>query len=146
MSYILSSLARKKIIGWNEKVFTEEDFSQICEAEKVSVVEWKIKPRGEYLIHEGFPFIVLRPNLKSRWRSWVCWHELAHHFLHYPGHYLFNQSNARKVDFEANFVASVALIPTKLVLSLTFSEIAEEYNYPNRLIELRKQIYDYYKI
>ncbi len=146
MSFILSSLAKKKIVGWNQKIFTEENFYQICEAEKVSVVEWKIKPRGEYLIHEGFPFIILRPNLNPQWRSWVCWHELAHHFLHSPGHYLFNRSNARKVDFEANFVASIALIPTFLTKTKTMAEIIEEYNYPIRLIELRKQIYDYYKI
>ena len=146
MSFILSSLARKKIVGWNYRVFTEDDFYNICGKEKIRITESPIKSRGEYVIYKNVSFIILRTNLKSTWRTWVCWHELAHHFLHSPGHYLFNHSTARKVDFEANFVSSVALIPTKLVENLTLSEIAEEYNYPLRLIDFRKQIYDYYKI
>lgn len=146
MSYILSSLIKKKVIGWNKQIFSEDDALALCRDQGVRVVFDNISSRGEYTVYKKISFIILRENLNNQWRPWVLWHELAHHFLHYPGHYLFNQSSARKVDFEANFVASVALIPTKLVETMTFGEIVAEYNYPKKLIEIRKQIYDHYKI
>lgn len=146
MSHILTSLIKKRIPQWNEKVFTEEDFYSICIQEKICVIESKIRSNGEYLIHNTVPCIVLKKNLDKSWRSWVAWHELGHYFLHHPGRYHFNYAAARKSDFEANFLASVALIPSYLTKSLTYAELIEEYNYPEKLIVFRKQIYDYYKI
>lgn len=146
MSYILSNLVKKKVVGWNKRVFSEEDARNICRELGVQIVVDNIDARGEYIVYKKISFIILKKSLNNHWRAWVLWHELGHHLLHYPGHYLFNQGSTRKADFEANYIASIALIPTFLVKTKTLSEIIEEYNYPKKLIETRKLIYDYFKI
>jgi Zn-dependent peptidase ImmA (M78 family) len=146
MSYILTSIAEKKIDYWNEKVFTERDFFELCRRESIRVIEGDFVARGEYKVYKKWPFILLRRRLPAAMRIWIQWHELAHHFLHYPGSYLFDPSAARKVDFEANFVASIALIPTKLMEDRGLEEIATEFNYPKKLIEIRRRIAEHYRI
>lgn len=146
MSYILTSIAQKKIDNWNKRVFTEQDFYDLCRRESVRVIEGDFVARGEYKVYKKWPFILLRRRLPSSMRIWIQWHELAHHFLHYPGSYLFDPGAARKVDFEANFLASVALIPTGLIETMGLDEIALEFNYPKKMIEIRRHIMENYRI
>lgn len=146
MSYILTSLAKKKIQGWNEIALNYDDGERLCHELGVRLLHEEIQSRGEYTVYKKIPFIILRKNLKPKWKSWVIWHELSHHFLHYPGTYLFTASSARKADFEANYVASIALLPTEIVQQFSATEIIEEYGYPKELIKVRKLIYDNYLI
>lgn len=146
MSYILTSIAQKKIENWNKKVFDEQDFYDLCRRESIRVIEGDFAARGEYKVYKKWPFIMLRKRLPAAMRVWIEWHELAHHFLHYPGSYLFDPSAARKVDFEANFVASVALIPTSLMETASLAEIGAEFNYPEKLLEIRQRVAEHYRI
>jgi Zn-dependent peptidase ImmA (M78 family) len=146
MSFILQSLVEKKFPQWNQFVCSEETARELCFEEKVRVVEAQIRARGEYLIYRQVPFIIIKNNLPSKWRAWVLWHELAHHWLHHPGNYKFHKTVIRKFDFEANFVAAIALIPTMLLELMTLEEIAAEFNYPTELLEVRRKIYEYYRI
>lgn len=156
MSFILSQILKKKVFEWNEKVFTEDDITNICKVEKVRIFEdHSLKPKGEYTIHEGVPFILLRPNLKREMRLWVGAHELGHHLIHYPVPHRFSKGTKRRMDREANFFAAIALIPTKIIeekllteisVETALGEIMEEFAYPIDLILIRKDIYDTYKI
>jgi Zn-dependent peptidase ImmA (M78 family) len=145
MSVILTSLIQKRFPEWNQLVCDEETARRICRAERVRIREAKIRARGEYLIYKKSPFIVLKENLPREWRAWVIWHELAHHWLHYPGNYRFHKDVVRKLDFEANFVAAISLIPTFLLENRTVDEIIAEYNYPKELKPVREFIAEYYR-
>lgn len=146
MSYILSQIIRKKLLDWNKKVFTYEDFEFICEREKVCIVVLNNREKGEYCFRYEQPVILIKDKLKTNEKTWVAFHELGHHFLHYPAPHRFSRGTFRKMDREANYFAAIALIPTYLVKSLTLDEILEDYNYPNELIKIRKEIYEEYKI
>jgi Zn-dependent peptidase ImmA (M78 family) len=140
MSQILCSLISKKLPDWNTRVFTEDDALTICRAEGVCVSEQDIRSRGEYLMYKDAPFIVVKRALRRNWRAWVIWHELGHHWLHYPGPHAFSRHTRRKMDWQANFVAAIALIPTVLWESSTPADIMVEYGYPKELLKLRAAI------
>lgn len=142
MSVILTSLVRKQLPDWNVRVFNEEDALTICRAGKVRVTEQQIRSRGEYLIYKEIPFIILKTGLKSNWRAWILWHELGHHWLHYPGSHAFSRHTRRKMDWQANYVAALALVPTVLWESASPAEIMADYGYPKELLKLRGVIYD----
>lgn len=126
---------------------TDDDLSALCEREKVEIAEnGSFKFKGEYVIYDAIPFILLRPDLKREMKLWVGLHEFGHHLLHYPVNHRFSKGIVRKMDREANFFAAIALMPTWLIASKTLGEIIEEYNYPKQLIRIRKEIYDTYKI
>ncbi len=147
MAFILSQLIKKKLPQWNEKVFGADDLDKLSQSMKVPIiVNETAKAKGEYLLIEDAPLILLKPKLKPAEKLWVAFHEVGHHLLHYPVPHKFSKSLQRRMDREANFFAAIALIPTWMVESKTFGEIAEEYNYPKDLILVRKEIYDTYKI
>ena len=147
MAFIISQLIKKKLPEWNTRVFDADDLDRLTQSMKLPIIESATaKAKGEYLIIEKLPVILLKPKLKSAEKLWVCYHELGHHLLHYPVSHKFSKSFQRRMDGEANFFAAVALIPTYLVESKTLGEIMEEYNYPKELISIRKVIYENYKI
>lgn len=147
MAFILSQIIKKKLPEWNAKIFNEEDIYQMSDKMRLPIIENKIaKAKGEYLIIDDNPMIILKPKLKTGDRIWVLFHEFGHHLLHYPVPHKFSKGLQRRMDREANFFAVIALIPTPLVESKTLGEIMEEYGYPKDLILIRKEIYEAYKI
>lgn len=140
MSHILSQIIKRKLPEWNEVVFNESLAQLACERLLVRVAEWNIRARGEYLIENGVPFILLRKGLSERMRLWVWLHELGHHLLHYPATHRFSKSTHTRMDREANFFAAIALMPTSLCRIMTPAEIAAEYNYPDEIIEIRREV------
>lgn len=145
MSFILEQILTRRVPEWNKRVLTFDDFYLICEKEKLAVVEDEnLKCKGEYGIYKNKPYIALKKQLKEPMKLWVGLHELGHHILHYPVNHRFSRSTLRRMDREANFFAAVALMPRFLVNSKTFGEIVEEYNYPNEIVYIRKDICDAY--
>jgi hypothetical protein len=59
---------------------------------------------------------------------------------------LFDKRYKTKADFEANFIAAIGAITLEMVMTKLPSEIQEEYGYPKELTDLRKWIYDNYRI
>ena len=146
MKYILAQIIKKKLPEWNEKIFGEDDLYELSKRFKVLIIENAIaKSKGEYLVIDNMPTILLKPNLKKE-KLWIGMHEIGHHLLHYPVNHKFSRSTTNKMDRQANFFAAIALITTKTVESKTLGEIMEEYNYPKELILIRKEIYEECKI
>ena len=102
--------------------------------------------RGEYTIFGKQPFILVRKELKRPDKLWVGLHEFGHHLLHYPVNHKFSKSVVKRMDREANYFAAIAMMPTWMVESMTFEEIRGEYNYPHRLILIRREIIEAYRI
>lgn len=147
MSVIFTSLVQKKLAEWNHRVLSEDDAFAAVAGEPVRIhTDAPIRWRGEYLIYRETPTILIKKNLSSRWRLWVLWHELAHYWLHQPGHYKFHKTIVRKFDFEANFVAAIAMMPTYLVQRYSIDELIYEFNYPKEIKFVREFIASYYKI
>lgn len=148
MSFILNSILKKKVPVWNDLIFNEDAVDHLIQILELPIVEDEnAKAKGEYCVDDdGFSFIILKPNLKNPLKVWIILHEIGHHLLHHPVPHKFSKGTKRKMDWQANYFAAIALIPTKLVESKTFGEIEEEYNYPKALINLRKRIYDIHRI
>ena len=146
MSHILSQLIKQKLPEWNEIIISEDRFLAACERLRVRIVEWPIRSRGEYIVEDGLPLILLRKGLDDRLRHWVGVHELGHHLLHYPATHRFSKSIHSRMDREANFFAAIALMPTELCRVMTPGEIAGEYDYPKEIIEIRRKISENYQI
>src|ERR1043165_2547607 len=107
---MLYRFARKNLPGWNKRILTERDFYRFCVRQGVSVVEAVTDALGRYVVYKGKPFIIHDPSLQSGLKLWVLWHEAGHHLLHTPEPQYFDKISLNRFDFEANFIASIALI------------------------------------
>ena len=142
----LHLVAQKAFPHWNKRVVTERDVRRVCHNKGVRIVEGKTGVSGLYVVYRGVPFIVIDPDLGWPLCLWVLLHELAHHLLHVPGLQFFDNRFESKADYEANFIAAVALMPLDLIKRLTFAEIQDEYGYPSELMWFRKEIYEQFGI
>lgn len=139
MHFVLDRLAR--IYGWNERVFGEEDFDRICEAEGVFVLEFDVDSYGTYSLVNGSPTIIINPRVLPRSRLWVYAHEVGHSLLHYGSPCAFTYGGLSKAERQADLVAACALIPRALLEHSTPWEIHDDYRYPIELCELRQRFY-----
>lgn len=157
MSLILSQIIKIKYPSWNEFALTLEDFDWLSQKTLVPIIEDPdCDGKGEYIIlDDGQPVITIKPNLKNKDKIWVIAHEFGHHFLHYPVPHKFSKGLKKRMDREANFFAAVALVPTFLIkerltifdtIDQTLGSLNEELNYPKELIQIRKDIYEAYRI
>lgn len=131
--------------GWNERVFTQDDFDDFCGLYGI-VVEYRDAGfPGMYTVRRKTPIIVVSPYVLPRARSFVKFHELGHHWMHNVGcHFTYN--SRRRIEREADLIAACALIPRPLLESATPGEIHDEYRYPMELCYLRQQFYADLKI
>lgn len=151
MSFILSRIIKKKLPDWNERIFTAADLDWLCPKVEVRIIERdSFRLRGEYTVEEKnkrkYSFILIKKTLKLKDKLWIAYHEIGHHLLHHPVPHKFSKSLVKKMDREANYFAAIALMPTKLIAEKNFGEIFEEFGYPKKLIEIRKEIWEAYRI
>lgn len=125
---------------WNARVHTTSDFFNLCDRHEIIYAETDlIACAGEYRVYRGFSFILINPYAEASYQQWVRFHELAHFCLrHRIGH--FNPRTTRKLDWEANIISSVALVPRILLDRYKFSEIREFYDYPEELLYVRLEV------
>jgi Zn-dependent peptidase ImmA (M78 family) len=132
---------------WNERVHTEKDGDLYCQKRGAIKIETDlIDDLGEYRVQRGHPIILLHSFVTDNYRNWVFLHECGHDLFHSPLSCKFSHHVRRKIEFEANVVAAVALIPVGILRTKTLWEIQDEYLYPRKLILLRKYIWDNYKV
>lgn len=144
MSVILTSLIRKRLPDWNQRVLGMKDFEQICHAERVLFLESiGRKHKGEFIPYANRNIIILRAGLNEGERRWVAFHELGHYFLHAAAHQ-FSRSAHRRMDREANIFAAIALLPTQLIKN--DEQLALDGYYPAEFIKIRHEIYKEYGI
>lgn len=120
---ILHLLAQKAFPYWNKRAITERDIRRYCKKKGIQIVEGKFGAAGLHTPYGGYSFIVIDPDLKGVMRLWVLLHELAHFLLHAPGIQLFDRSYESKMDYEANFVAAVGMIPLSWVQTKSFADL-----------------------
>lgn len=130
---------------WNRRVLTDDDFHRFCVSEGVSAFECPMQIPGAYCIYDGSPVIFINRDQPASQKLFVKFHELAHHWLHYPGVQFFLDTHT-KVETEANIVAACALIPVTLLTVKSESEIIDEYGYSSELINIRSEIYRTWRI
>lgn len=140
MPTMLAKIIRKKLPVWNTRILGYGDMPELCRMAKCGFIEVPAKFRGEYKIIGETPIIVIRDDLKNELRSWVALHELGHHLLHYPASHTFSRGVYCKADFQANFFAAVALMPTLMCREMTAAEIIAHYDYPKEIVEIRLRI------
>lgn len=111
-------------LGVNNRCLTEADFSIICEAEGIEIIETNGK-FSWYMTVEGQPFIVLPRRKRGLKRLFAAFHELAHHFRHSghaPNQVFFHGLAHNKDEIEADAFATVCLCPKFAVASYDFLE------------------------
>lgn len=139
-------LLRNSPPEWNVKVLTEDDFCYYCNLARITVREMPLNSLpGMYLICEGQPCIFLDEDLRGADRLFTSFHEYAHYLLHPPRVRFFHGYDDVTED-EADAFAICALIPKTVLAHYWPSEIAELYGYPPSLIELRREVFDKWKI
>lgn len=123
------SLEKLLRYGFNKRFLTEKDFYAICEQENITVLEMEVST-SFYMCVSGESFIVIKKKLKGLRRVFSMFHELAHHFLHGAN----RATNAfyfglleSKVEFEADALATIALVPKFALYSYDFLE-----DHPNK--------------
>lgn len=127
--------------GWNKRAFTEEDFYYFCKINGVIVFEGSRGFPGEYFIRRDIPIILIHPKLKGMVKTWVAFHELAHHWLHVPS--AFGYALKTKEDIQADAIATPMLIPMSLLKEPGLFSLWEQ-GYPSSLLERRKLIFERY--
>ena len=140
MRLVLARLAR---FGWNRRVLTADDFYEICERERIEVIETPLSNDGFYVVWHKRKFIVLNSKLRGvRWLH-VAFHELAHHLLHAPQSIGFRGLRPdTKQEREAEALALCALIPEPLLRQMLTWEIEDEYGYTRDILEARLKVLD----
>lgn len=131
--------------GLNRRVYTEHDLLKLCRRHGIVICEAYTGHLGLYLIYNGAPFIILQPGLSAGLRLWVMMHEFAHFLLHAPNASTFTASMERKADFEANIIAALALMPFQMVKTALPGEIQEAFGYPRELMNIRKDVYEWFR-
>ena len=145
MSESLITRIESRLPRWNREVLTESYFFNFCRDNGILYGETDlISGAGEYLIHRNHHFIFVHIFCNERYKNWVRYHELAHFLWHAPGQ--FDQTMRRKMDFEANVFASVALLPIELIQKYSWSEIIEMFDYPIDLLLVRLKVFERYGI
>lgn len=138
-------LVRNTPPEWNIRVLTQDDFDYYCDRAGIVVREMPIEQPGLYFFRNGRPQIFINDELRGAERLFVGFHELAHHWLHPPGVQMF-YGWAKQIEVEADIVAVCCLIPKTTLTHYWPSEIAELYGYPHRLVDLRCEVFDKWKI
>lgn len=134
-------------MGWNERVLTFEDFEQCCFDEGIWFYRKKLRyDEGMFFYYYERPVIVLNKTLSAPMMVWTAFHELVHYFLHPPDLQYFTRGTEDKANYEANIIASVALIPKHHLETYTLTELQDEYGWPNELLWIRKEAYERYEI
>lgn len=130
------------IPGWSRIPLTENHAYAFCETENISVLETDlIDHEGEYRIYRDHRFVFLNKFLRSDMRNWVLWHEIGHAVLHHLVPCGFSVGNRRRLEYEAQIVAGIALMPAYL-LELPDHEIVESVQAPWEAIKSRRRLFE----
>lgn len=145
---LLSQRIKEFLPDWNQRVYTVSDAEEFCERHNIIHFDTEnIDGLGKYRIYRGHPFIYINKFIEERYRSWVFWHEISHFILHPTSIAQFSDEvTKRKAEKEANLVASICLMPRAIIDGKRLCEISEEFNYPRKIILIRKHIFDSEKI
>ena len=141
-------IAKSAFPQWNKKIIGRPELREYCRKSKVVILEHPTEFLGEYTIFEKRDCIILDPNLKGEKKTWVFAHETGHQLFHHPYEQQFGYKQnlfKEKLDFEADFFGCVAMVPTKLLRAKTLGELIEEYDYPEEMLWIRKEIHERYK-
>lgn len=147
----IQKVARAAFPEWNKKVHTEADLLNYVEQRQILFIESPTDSLGEYTLYKNHPAIILEPSLKSGERNFVLSHEIGHDVLHHPFSQQFKPTDRardlfiEKLDYQANFFATILLIPKK-ELRKSLQDLADEYGYTNEMLWLRKEYFERYKI
>jgi Zn-dependent peptidase ImmA (M78 family) len=128
------------------RVLTEDDFQQYCDQAGIIVRDAQLKKRAMYIWPDGGrPRIFINQNLRGSDRLFVCFHELAHYWLH-PHRVRYFSGMKSQVEAEANIVAICAMIPLTVLKNYWKTEIVEIYGCTLDQVEFRETVYKCWKI
>lgn len=127
-----------KLLGWNTRPLTYEDFEEACHQQEIIIQRAPIKTLGMYFLCEDRPIITLSSSLYGP-RLWlVAWHELTHHLLHPPGLRCFTNGMVSKLEAQAQSVGICSVLDQR-----TFSRILsgeELHDLPKDMLKLRMRV------
>jgi len=143
MKIPMNFLKKIKIEGFNKRELTEQDGLQICEKEKITVLEVDVK-RSFYFCCYGRHFIILKKGLRGLKKVFQLFHEIGHFYFH-SGRNASNQAFfygliESKNEFEANVFATVAIVPITAIDSFEFLENHPRSRFARNLFNERKRL------
>lgn len=140
----IPQIAREIFPEWNISKISYPFLIDFCKKQKVFVIEGEDEQVafGEYIIRDGYEFILINKHLPKIMKLWVLCHEVFHWRVHRPETSNFSTTMEDKNEAEANIFAAVAILPRTLIEGLTVDEISKITQLPLELIQIRKMIAD----
>jgi len=137
--------------GWNVLALSQNDFYQYCDQAAIKLHEITIECHGVYLVCNGRPYIFISDKLRGAEKTFVCFHEIGHFWLHKPGDQFSADGKrpsrwANAIEIEADIVAVCAMIPLTVLKRHRPGEIADLYGYAPELVRLRQEVFDCWQI
>jgi Zn-dependent peptidase ImmA (M78 family) len=127
-----------KLLGWNKRPLTYEDFEAACEQQEITVQRAPIKTLGMYFVCDDQPVITLSTKLHGV-RLWlVAWHEMTHHLLHPPGLRCFSRGTVSKLEAQAQVIGICSVIDENTLYRILVH--GELHDYPKDMLALRMKI------
>lgn len=128
------NLILKKIkdlnVGWNERALDETDVLKLCRRYKVVVEEMPLRVSGFYYSVMGRHFIAVNSGLSPAKKLFVLLHEFAHFLFHAPDRgataNFHGIGRKTKKEIEADTFALVAMMPLKMIIKLSPTELIDE--------------------
>jgi Zn-dependent peptidase ImmA (M78 family) len=138
-------------MGFNQRVFSLADFEHLINLEtqkpsnRLLFMTGEFDANGMYFMRRGYPVIVMNRVLTGTLYLETGFHELAHHWLDEPGYCHHGGPRViNKAEYRAQRIAACMLIPKTLILTRTFNEIQDEYQYYSELLWFRKRTFEFY--
>jgi Zn-dependent peptidase ImmA (M78 family) len=131
--------------GWNVRPLNETDFFRLCRRHKVAVQEMPLKVGGFYYCLLGKHYIAVNSRLRNPRKLFVMFHEFAHYLIHSPDTGVtasFHGVGAKsRKEIEADAFATCALLPRRLIETLTVRDLIEDEGFPEELVAARLELY-----
>jgi hypothetical protein len=126
-----------KLLGWNKRVLTYEDFEGACEHQGILIQRTPTKTLGMYFHCGEVPVISLSVTLQGILLWLVAWHEFTHHLLHPPGIRCFNRGTVSKAEAEAQDIALVSVLDERSFLKIVGGEL---HDVPTDILRQRMRV------
>ncbi|HYE72758.1 MAG TPA: hypothetical protein VEF04_05480 [Blastocatellia bacterium] len=143
---------KRRIDGFNQRPLGMDDLYQECEKRKIFIGEnpFRRVHGCSFYDDDGQPCLIVNSLIAEPYRIVAGYHELAHLLDHAPDPEAFlslgSLWNNHKLEFQAQMIGVVALIPKELMLHFDFAELETEYGFPRDLITLRAHVLRQYAV
>jgi Zn-dependent peptidase ImmA (M78 family) len=142
---LLLERARRRIEDFNRESLGLEDLYHHCDDRHIEVVSMPLRTgHGCSFYRGGFPYIFINPLVSKAEQVIAGWHEYLHLMEHVPEQATFSTGtffNLSKMEYQAQVIGVMALMPDPLVRWLNEEEIMGEFGVTQSIARFRLSLF-----